>query len=151
MVDIVDTAVRSRMMASIKSRNTKPEMQVRRFLHSEGFRYRLHPSGLPGKPDIVLPRYKVAIFVHGCFWHRHEGCKYATTPDQNNEKWQDKFRKNVERDKKQVTGLLNEGWKVIVIWECSLRASGHDLSWITALIREGKFNYIEWPPRKQCR
>lgn len=145
MVDVVDSTTRSRMMAGMKSKDTRPEMVVRRFLHSEGFRYRLHVSNLPGKPDIVLPKYKVAIFVHGCFWHRHKGCKYTTNPDQNKNKWQEKFRQNIERDEGQVTELINQGWRVIVVWECGLRASNPDLAWLVAHIMKSHSNFLEWP------
>lgn len=145
MVDIVDSSTRSRMMARIKSKDTRPEMVVRRFLHSGGFRYRLHVNSLPGKPDIVLPKYRIAIFVHGCFWHRHMGCKYATNPDQNRKKWQEKFRQNVERDENQVTELINQGWRVIVVWECGLRASNPDLAWLVAQIKKSHSHFFEWP------
>ena len=120
MVDIVNKAVRSRMMSSIRSKDTTPEMIVRRFLHGKGFRYRLHVSSLPGRPDIVLPKYRVVIFVNGCFWHRHKGCRYATTPQQNQEKWQTKFNQNIARDNRNIEQLHQTGWKVIVIWECWL-------------------------------
>lgn len=121
MVDIVSEAVRSRMMASIRGKNTKPEMTVRRFLHGKGFRYRLHVRSLPGCPDLVLPKYRVAIFVHGCFWHQHVGCRYAAIPDNNYEKWQLKFAKNIERDKRNVDQLVADGWRVVIVWECSVR------------------------------
>ncbi|WP_081991852.1 very short patch repair endonuclease [Collimonas arenae] len=124
MVDIVSEAVRSRMMASIRGKNTKPEMTVRQFLHSKGFRYRLHVRSLPGCPDLVLPKYRLVIFVHGCFWHQHAGCRYATTPDQNSEKWQLKFAQNIERDRRNMDQLRANGWRVIVVWECSVRTAG---------------------------
>jgi DNA mismatch endonuclease (patch repair protein) len=146
MVDIVDSATRSRMMAGIKGKNTRPELLVRRFLHAQGFRYRLHVSSLPGKPDIVLPKYQLAIFVNGCFWHRHHDCKYATIPEKNREKWQVKFRQNLERDQKQLAQLSDLGWSVVVIWECGLRNAKHDLSWMTEYIRQGgHLRIIEWP------
>lgn len=145
MVDVVDSTTRSRMMSGIKGKDTRPEMVVRRFLHSAGFRYRLHVTKLPGKPDIVLPKYKVAIFVHGCFWHRHKGCKYATNPDQNKNRWQEKFRQNVERDEDQVTELINQGWRVIVVWECGLRPSNPDLAWLVAHIKKSHSDFFEWP------
>lgn len=120
-MDVVDAATRSRMMSGIRSKHTKPEMQVRKYLHAKGFRYRLHTGSLPGSPDIVLPKYKVAIFVHGCFWHRHTGCRYTTTPASNVEKWNQKFAVNIERDKRKEAALESANWRVIVVWECELR------------------------------
>lgn len=145
MTDIVDSKTRSRMMSGIRGKDTRPELVVRRFLHSKGFRYRLHDVKLSGRPDVVLPKYKLAIFVHGCFWHRHRGCKFLTNPDQNREKWNEKFRKNVERDKKQVEQLLSQGWRVLVIWECVIKSSTPDLQWLPATIQQGKFSYQEFP------
>jgi DNA mismatch endonuclease (patch repair protein) len=109
------------MMSGIRSKNTQPEMIVRRYLHNRGFRYRLHARNLPGSPDLVLPKYKVAIFVHGCFWHRHGGCRYATTPSSNVERWSLKFEANTERDARNAAMLRSVGWRVIVVWECELR------------------------------
>lgn len=120
-MDIVDTATRSRMMAGIKGRNTRPEMIVRRFLHANGYRFRLHRRDLPGSPDIVLPRFKTCIFVHGCFWHRHEGCRYATTPKTRTDFWQAKLAHNVERDARVRCALRADGWRVLTIWECELK------------------------------
>lgn len=120
-MDVVDSATRSRMMAGIKSKDTKPEMVVRKYLHAQGFRYRLHSRKLPGSPDIVLPRYRVAIFVHGCFWHRHRDCRYTTTPSSNVERWRLKFQANMERDARKHAALAAAGWKVVVVWECELR------------------------------
>lgn len=145
MTDIVDSRTRSRMMAGIRGKNTKPELIVRRFLHSKGFRFRLHDAKLPGRPDIVMPKYKLLIFVHGCFWHRHQGCRYATSPAQNGEKWQEKFRQNVERDQQQIKQLLDQGWRVLVIWECALRTPEPDLAWLPEYIRVGRPTYAEWP------
>tara|TARA_B100000035_G_scaffold181604_1_gene154995 strand:+ start:2680 stop:3126 length:447 start_codon:yes stop_codon:yes gene_type:complete len=113
--------VRSRTMSKIKGKNTKPEIAVRSMLHRAGYRFRLHGRKLPGSPDIVLARHKTVVFVHGCFWHRHEGCKYTTTPKTRVEFWSDKFRKNVERDARQQQQLREMGWTVIVVWECELR------------------------------
>lgn len=137
MADIVDKSTRSRMMAGIKGMNTKPEMQLRRLLHAAGFRYRLHAKNLPGKPDIVLPRYKAAIFVHGCFWHRHPGCRYATSPGSNIEFWSAKFAANVARDFSNEQALLAAGWRVAVVWECELRRDAVEMTativnWLTS-------------------
>lgn len=118
MTDIVNKATRSRMMSGIRGKDTKPEMIVRRFLHHAGFRYRLHMKDLPGKPDIVLPKYRTVIFVHGCFWHRHPGCPLAATPKSNEKFWRDKLDGNVERDQRNVSALEDVGWRVFVVWEC---------------------------------
>ena len=120
-MDIVDRATRSRMMAGIRGRNTAPEVAVRRALHAAGFRFRLHRKDLPGSPDIVLPKHGVAILVHGCFWHRHPGCRFATTPASNPEFWRAKFAENVERDLRKRRQLRKLGWKVYTIWECDTR------------------------------
>ena len=108
-------------MSAIKSKNTKPEIAVRKLLHSMGYRFRLHRKDLPGSPDIVLPKYKTVIFVHGCFWHRHENCKYASTPKTRKEFWNKKFNDNILRDKKNLEILSSLGWKIIIIWECEIR------------------------------
>lgn len=123
-MDIVDRATRSRMMAGIQGRNTAPEVAVRQALHSAGFRFRLHRKDLPGKPDIVLPKHNVAILVHGCFWHRHQGCKFATTPSSNAEFWRAKFAENVERDLRKRRQLQKLGWRVYTIWECETTRQG---------------------------
>ena len=112
---------RSRNMSAIKSKNTKPEIAVRKLLHSMGYRFRLHRKDLPGSPDIVLPKYKTVIFVHGCFWHRHENCKYASTPKTRKEFWEKKFRENINRDNLNQANLSLRGWKIIIIWECQLK------------------------------
>ncbi|MHA7852523.1 very short patch repair endonuclease [Roseovarius sp.] len=121
MVDIVDRQTRSRMMAAIRGKDTKPEMVLRRALHSRGFRYRLHGKGLPGRPDLILAKHLAVIFVHGCFWHRHEGCRYATTPESRPQFWAEKFTENVRRDSAACNALLADGWRVATIWECALR------------------------------
>lgn len=108
-------------MSRIRGKNTKPEMAVRRMLHAAGFRFRLHVKDLPGKPDIVLPKWRTVIFVHGCFWHRHEGCKDTTTPKTRTEWWLEKFAKNVANDLKKQSALEAAGWKVIVVWECEMK------------------------------
>ena len=125
-MDVVDAATRSRMMKGIRSKNTQPEMTVRRYLHAHGFRYRLHARNLPGSPDLVLPKYTVAIFVHGCFWHRHAGCRYATSPANNAEHWKSKFDANVQRDARKEAMLRSAGWRVLVVWECELRHTPED-------------------------
>ncbi len=112
------------MMAGIKGTDTQPELAVRRRLFAAGFRYRLHARGIPGRPDLVFPRYKAVVFVHGCFWHRHHGCRYATTPSTRPEFWATKFAANVERDKRKTNELLEIGWRVAIVWECSLRGGG---------------------------
>ena len=109
---------RSRNMSAIKSKNTKPEIAVRKLLHSMGYRFRLHRKDLPGSPDIVLPKYKTVIFVHGCFWHRHENCKYTSTPKTRQEFWENKFNSNKKRDQKIQKEIIDLGWKFIIIWEC---------------------------------
>lgn len=120
MIDVVDKATRSRMMSGIRGKNTSPELTVRRFLHAQGLRYRLHVKDLPGKPDLVFPKYRLVLFVHGCFWHRHHGCKYATTPASNQDFWNKKFKDNMRRDKEAVRNLKKSGWHVLVIWECEI-------------------------------
>jgi len=120
-MDTITPEQRSYTMSRIRSRDTKPEMIVRRHLHALGLRYRLHDSKLPGRPDIVLPKWHTVIFINGCFWHRHEGCKIATMPKSNVEFWQAKFERNVERDAKGQKALRAAGWHVIVIWECEVK------------------------------
>ncbi len=121
MADIVDPATRSRMMAGIRGKNTRPELLIRSALHRAGFRFRLHVARLPGSPDIVLPKYKAVLFVHGCFWHRHVGCRYASTPATRPEFWADKFKANTDRDRRNYRQLLDAGWRVFTIWECGIR------------------------------
>lgn len=144
-MDIVGKEVRSRMMSRIRGKDTRPEMLVRRMLHAQGFRYRLHTGHLAGSPDIVLPRYRVCIFVHGCFWHRHEGCRYSTIPATRPEFWQQKFRQNVERDARSREQLLKDDWRVIELWECGLRTPTPDLAWLYEFIRGSELPFIEWP------
>ena len=124
MADVVDQATRSRMMAGIKGTNTKPEVALRKAMHALGLRFRLHAKGMPGRPDIVLPRWKAVIFVHGCFWHRHEGCRYATVPATRPEFWNEKFAANVARDQRNLESLGEAGWRTCIVWECDLKARG---------------------------
>lgn len=110
-------------MSRIKGYDTQPEIAVRSMLHRMGYRFRLHREDLPGTPDIVLPKYDAAIFVHGCFWHRHEGCRFAYTPKSRVGFWENKFQKNVERDSRQRSELEESGWRVKVVWECEIKHS----------------------------
>lgn len=122
MVDVVDKATRSRMMAGIRGKDTQPELFVRSLMHRAGFRYRLHEKKLPGKPDIVLPRYRSVIFIHGCFWHRHLNCKFAYLPKSRRDFWISKLEGNAARDKRNVIALRRLGWRVFTVWECRLSA-----------------------------
>jgi len=119
-MDRVTKEVRSRNMVAIKSTNTKPEIFVRKVLYSGGYRYRLFSKDLPGKPDIVLNKYRTVIFINGCFWHQHEGCKQATRPKSNKRFWSQKLKRNCERDSEQYAKLEELGYKVVVIWECEI-------------------------------
>lgn len=121
MADVHNKETRSYNMSQIKGKNTKPEMLVRQHLHAHGLRYRLHTTGLPGKPDIVLPKYKTVVFVHGCFWHRHEECRYFVVPKTRTEFWMNKIGRNVANDEKQMLALTAAGWRVLTIWECELK------------------------------
>lgn len=120
-MDVLSREKRSQIMASVKSSDTKPEMLVRRYLHAHSFRYGLHNRKLPGSPDIVLRKYKTIIFINGCFWHGHEGCKYYRLPKSNIEFWQTKIVRNRQRDIETIEALKVKGWRVITIWECELR------------------------------
>ena len=122
MADIVDPPTRSRMMSGIRGKDTKPELLLRRALHARGYRFRLHVGTLPGSPDMILPRYRAAVFVHGCFWHRHPGCRYTTTPATRPEFWRAKFEGNIARDREKAAALLAAGWRVATVWECALRS-----------------------------
>lgn len=125
MADIVNKQVRSRMMAGIRGKDTQPELAIRRALHARGFRFRLHAKNIPGRPDLVLPKYRAVIFVHGCFWHRHEQCRFATTPATRADFWKTKFAANVARDRAAIAELNESGWRVAKIWECALRKTVH--------------------------
>lgn len=139
MTDIVDKQTRSRMMSGIRGKDTRPEMLLRRALHARGFRYRIHVNTVFGRPDLVLPKHRVAIFVHGCFWHQHEGCRYASKPKTRPEFWAGKFAANVRRDQAVVATLSMEGWRIAIVWECALRKPAYVqkaveklTEWITA-------------------
>ena len=120
MADILEPAVRSYIMSQIKSKDTKPEMTVRRFLFANGFRFRTHDKKLPGKPDLVLKKYNTVVFVHGCFWHGHENCKHFKMPKSRREYWVPKIENNIARDRNNIQEVLSLGWNIIVIWECEL-------------------------------
>lgn len=122
MVDRITPEHRSWNMSRIRGKDTGPEKHLRSMLHRAGFRYRLHKAALPGKPDLVLPRYRTVIFVHGCYWHRHPGCRNATTPSTRREFWQEKFDGTVNRDARNRTALEAAGWTVLTVWECELKA-----------------------------
>lgn len=124
MADIVSPSVRSRMMSGIKSKNTRPEMLIRRQLHGMGFRYRLHSKHLPGKPDIIFPKYHAVIFIHGCFWHGHD-CSLFKWPSSNTEFWKNKINSNRERDIRNKQKLQASSWRVAIVWECAIRKSGN--------------------------
>ncbi len=123
-MDRIDKQRRSWNMSRIKCKDTAPEMLVRSTLHAMGYRFRLHSRTLPGRPDIVLPKYRVVLFVHGCFWHRH-GCKFSYTPKSRVTFWQTKFNQNVERDRKVFRALKSLGWKVVTLWECEAKSPSH--------------------------
>ena len=120
-MDVHDKKTRSYNMSRIKGKNTRPEELVRKYLFSQGFRYRKNDKRLPGSPDIVLPRYKTVIFVNGCFWHGHEGCRYFVWPESNKDFWKNKIETNIARDNKKTAALESMGWKVITVWECELK------------------------------
>lgn len=137
-MDVHNKETRSYNMSRIKGRKTKPEEIVAKYLFSQGFRYRRNVKKLPGTPDIVLKKYKTVIFVNGCFWHMHEGCKYFVWPKDNSEFWKNKLLANKERDEKKKKGIEELGWKVIVVWECQLKKAERErtLNWLVEKIRE---------------
>lgn len=135
MVDVVSRRRRSEMMSHIHGSDTRPELVVRRALHKAGFRYRLHQPDLPGRPDLVLKRYRAAIFVHGCFWHRHRGCRFAYSPKSHSKFWSEKFRRNSARDRRQFNELANADWRVLVVWECAVRPPADHSKTIKSIAR----------------
>jgi DNA mismatch endonuclease (patch repair protein) len=149
LADIVDRATRSRMMAGIRGKDTRPEMIVRRALHARGFRYTLHNRKLPGRPDLCFPKYRAVIFVHGCFWHGH-GCDYFRWPQTRTTFWESKIKGNIIREAHAISKLKEEGWRVCVVWECLTRqqVQQRDLTVIAEWLRDGKANGtprgVEW-------
>jgi DNA mismatch endonuclease, patch repair protein len=122
VVDVHSKEVRSYNMSRIRNKDTKPEIIVRKFLFSRGLRYRLHRKDLPGKPDLVFPKFKKVVFIHGCFWHGHKGCKYFIPPKTRPEWWLEKINGNIKRDSSNILQLKKQGWKVIIVWECRLKS-----------------------------
>jgi len=140
MPDSISKEKRSWNMRQIKSKDTIPELRIRSALHKLGFRYRIHYSKLPGKPDIVLPRYKTAIFIHGCFWHRHKNCIEASRPKTNSGYWENKIHLNIQRDKKYQSLLKKMGWRVVIIWECKVSEDiNKNSTLLTSLLKKAKF------------
>ncbi len=152
MTDVVDAKTRSRMMAGIKGKNSEPEMLVRRALFKAGFRFRLHWRGLPGVPDVVLRGRRVAVFVHGCFWHMHPGCSSAKLPSTRPEFWLAKLSRNADRDREVREALCAEGWRVLTVWECATRGRGIQAelaetlrAWIDGATVIGEISRIDTP------
>lgn len=146
MTDVHDSKTRSYNMSQIKSKNTKPEIFVRKYLHSKGLRFRLHNNKLPGKPDLTLPKYHAAIFVNGCFWHGHHGCKYFTLPETRTEWWKDKIEETRKRDQSAKSLLKEKGWRVFVIWECDLKQDKRNITMsniYNTLITTGEIEYAK--------
>jgi len=141
MADVHSKETRSYNMSKIRSKNTKPEILVRRFLFANGFRYRINDKRFAGKPDIVLPKYKTMVFVQGCFWHGHKDCAISRLPQSNQEYWLPKLNRNIEKDKENIARHKSDGWKVIIVWECELRPNKIDntLSVLLTSIRELPF------------
>lgn len=144
-MDVFDSLKRSDVMSRIRSKDTKPEICIRKLLFAEGFRYRIHSRRLPGCPDLVLPKYRTAVFVHGCFWHSHSGCKRSTTPSTRVDYWNEKLRRNQERDLIVKEELLRAGWRVLVVWECACRKkfSTRLQEMMSVFIRDKQGNFME--------
>lgn len=141
MTDVHDQKTRSYNMSMIKGKNTKPEIIVRKYLHKEGYRYRLNHKNLPGKPDIVLPKYKTVIFIHGCFWHGHDGCKFSVIPKTRIDWWKNKINKNKLNDSRNISLLIKSDWKVIVIYECQLKMGNRQAA-LNELVLSLKINNL---------
>lgn len=147
-MDVVDKATRSRMMSGIRTKGTKPEIAVRKLLHRLGYRYRLHRLDLPGSPDICLPKFRTVIFVHGCYWHRHN-CKKASMPATNVDRWARKFKQNVIRDKRNLNDLHRLGWRTIVLWECGVKSAPVRLENDISVLIGCSSEHVEWPSGEQ--
>jgi len=135
MIDVVDVKTRSKMMSGIRGKDTKPELLIRSRLHQQGFRFRVHDNTLAGRPDIILKKYHAVIFVHGCFWHRHE-CHLFKWPKTRPEFWRDKINGNYENDKKVIKSLTESGWRICVIWECAVKGANKDIPSIVNLMAD---------------
>lgn len=136
MTDIYSKEKRSNIMSKIGGKDTKPEIIVRKYLFSKGFRYRINDKRYPGKPDIVLPKYRTVVFIHGCFWHGHENCKASKLPETNSDFWKKKISDNVDRDRKNIKELRNSGWNVIVVWLCDVKSKSNREKRLQLLIEE---------------
>ena len=148
-MDVHSPAQRSHNMSQIKGKDTRPEILIRKLLWASGYRYRLHRKDLPGMPDVVLSKYMAVIFVHGCFWHRH-GCKATTTPKTNQKFWRDKFDNNIIRDKRNLCLLQEQGWRVMVVWECAVKGKGTNLNNILTRLQHwlnSDSRYLEIPEK----
>jgi DNA mismatch endonuclease (patch repair protein) len=146
MTDTLTIAERRRLMAKIKGKNTAPELAVRSLLHRAGHRFRIHVRALPGTPDIVLPRHRTIVFVHGCFWHRHTGCKIATTPQTHRKFWADKFARNMANDQKHRRRLRRLGWRIVTVWSCQLKHPDRVLARIEKALQSPSTVYHLPPP-----
>lgn len=150
MTDIVNSSTRSSMMSGIKAKNTKPEMTVRSALFACGYRFRLHRKDLPGNPDVVLTRHKTIVLIHGCFWHLHRNCKFAKIPSTRTEFWKTKLANNARRDEIAIQKLIEQGWRVLTVWECYLKATSKETlkaklkEWISGTETSGEFSAL--PP-----
>lgn len=144
MADIVDRQTRSRMMSGIKGKNTRPELRLRKALFTKGFRYRVNDRRLPGQPDLVFPRYSAVVMVHGCFWHHHENCRFATVPATRTAFWTAKFEANRKRDKVVLTELASAGWRCAIVWECGLRgpAAEATIEAVSGWLESGELIFI---------
>lgn len=132
-MDTVDAKTRSRIMASVKQHDTGPEVRLRKYLHRLGYRYKLNVKTLPGSPDLVFPKYRAVLFVHGCFWHSHK-CKYSSIPATRTEFWTKKFITNQERDRRKTDELINKGWRVMIVWECAIKGRRNNMEEVASTI-----------------